>query len=130
MSDCIDDYLATIEMIAGRYKDLMKIDEKNKILGLLKEVDDRGFTRTKEFDRKYKKWAMGHKTPVGKMNGMLGAYLYDISQEVTKGLMKILREEKDRTEEELWKILEEKGLDGSVRVNLTHNEHPLKYFIQ
>ena len=130
MSDCIDDYCATVEMIIDEYRYLRKINRHHPILGLLKRVDDEGFTRTKEFDRKYRRWAKNHKTPVGKMNGMLGAYWSDIRQEVTKGLTELLRKEKDKSEEELWKMLKEKELDGAVRIHITLNEHPLKYFIQ
>lgn len=130
MSDCIDDYCATIEMIIDEYRNLRKINRHHEILGLLKRVNDEGFTVTKEFRRKYGRWARGHKTPVGKMNGMMGAYWSDIRQEVTKGLTELLSREKEKTEEELWKMLEGKGLDGAVRVHITHNEHPLKYFLQ
>ncbi|OGJ11855.1 hypothetical protein A3K62_02475 [Candidatus Pacearchaeota archaeon RBG_16_35_8] len=130
MSDCIDDYCATGEMIIEEYRDLRKINRHHQILDLLKRVNSDGFTITKEFRRKYGRWAKGHKTPVGKMNGMLGAYWTDIRQEVTKGLMGLLDKEREKTEEELWKMLEEKELDGAVRVHITHNEHPLKYFIK
>ncbi len=130
MSDCMDDYCATIEMIIEEYRDLRKINENHEILRLLKEVNDEGFTRTREFDRKYKSWAKGHKTPVGKMNGMLGAYWVDIREEVTKGLTELLNKERGKTEEELWKMLKEKGLEGAVRIHLTHNKIPLMDFVQ
>jgi len=126
----MDDYFATIDLIIGDYRTLRKINPTHKLLSLLEDLDDMGFTRTVVFKRKYSKYEKGHKTPVGKASATLRAYYQEIDREVTGGLINLLREQGEKTEEEIWKCLEEKGLAGATRVHLTHNEISLKNFLK
>jgi hypothetical protein len=130
MSDCIDDYSATVKLIIYEYADLKKINSKHELLGLLKKVNSEGFTMTKEFARKYAHYGKTHKTPVGKASAVLRAYYHDINTEATEGLIGLLLEQKEKTEEELWKIMEERGLTGTVKTHLTHNTISLKDFLK
>ena len=130
MSDCIDDYSAVIGLIIQEYQSLRKINSSHKLLKLLENVDDNGFARTKGFVRKYAHHGKTHKTPVGKASATLRAYYHDINTEVTEGLIKLLLEQKEKAEKELWKEMEKKGLMGTVRTHLTHNTISLKDFLK
>jgi len=130
MSDCYEDREATIRMIIGEYQTLQKLNPKNKLLKLVEKVDSTGFDTTKSFFRKYSELKKGHKSGNGKFVSMAIGYYFDLNKEIIERLLRLLSEEKGKTEEDLWKIMEEKGLVGIVRTHLTHNEMPLMNFVQ
>jgi hypothetical protein len=130
MADCMDDYEAVVRLIIDEYHSLQKLNLSHDLLGYLKDVDMGGFTRTDDFGKKYGHLGDGHKTAVGKANAMLASYYIDLEDGVTIELKKLLKKEKGKSEEELWKSMEEKGLVGLVRTHLTHNRVPLESFVK
>jgi len=130
MSDCVDDYYAVIGLIFDEYFQLKKLNPNCRLLGLLKNVNSQGFTKTEEFDNKYSHYGKSHKTETGKANAYFGAYFSDLNNEVTEELKKLLSKEKGKSEEELWKEMEKRKLDGLVRTHLTHNRQLLTDFVQ
>jgi hypothetical protein len=130
MSDCVDDYYATIGMIIQNYRDLKKVNKTHELLSLLEDLDDSGFTRTAAFKKKYSSQEKGHKTHLGRVSAALRRYHCDIEKALKEGLIELLKEHGEKTEEEIWKYLEEKELVATARVHLTHNIISLTDFLK
>ncbi|MFH1365251.1 MAG: hypothetical protein ABIH28_01555 [archaeon] len=126
MSDIHQEYDSAVALVVSEYQDLQKLNPKHELLGLLENVDNQGFTMTKEFKKRYDtkdSWRGFHR----EIHAFSNCYV-EFKRVVTEELWKILSQEKGEgtKAEKLEKKLEEKGLIGMVRTHITHNQISLE----
>jgi hypothetical protein len=122
MSDIKNEYESAIKLVVEKYKDLEKLNPQHKLLKLIKDVGDNGFTGTKKFlkryDEKREKDRLHHYIDVH-MNYYLNldaAVIGELEKIIRKEKKKLLKSrEKKKYDEVLRKIMEEKGLVKAVK---------------